>query len=55
LVLESGEGISQVVPVYKGFKLDQAVERIDLGGHDVTNYLKLLMRKNGVYIKSTSE
>ncbi len=55
LVLESGEGVTQVVPVYNGYKLDQAVERIDFGGIDVTNYLKLLMRKNGIYLNSTSE
>lgn len=52
LMLESGEGVTQVVPIYNGYKLDHAVERINLGGEDVTNYLKILLRKNGVHIHS---
>ncbi len=54
-MLESGEGITQVVPVYNGYKLEYAVEKINFGGVDVSNYLKLLLRKNGVYMYSTSE
>jgi centractin len=52
LIVESGEGVTQVVPIYNGYKLDHAVERINLGGEDVTNYLKILLRKNGVHIHS---
>lgn len=55
VVLESGEGITQVVPVYNGYKLDYAVEKIDFGGIDVSNYLKLLLCKNGVKMNSSSE
>lgn len=52
LMVESGEGVTQVVPIYNGYKLDHAVERVNLGGEDVTNYLKILLRKNGVHIHS---
>lgn len=52
LMVESGEGVTQVVPIYDGYKLDHAVERINMGGEDVTNYLKILLRKNGVHIHS---
>ena len=55
LMLESGEGVTQVVPIYNGYKLEHAVERINMGGQDVTNYLKLLLRKNGVFINSQCE
>ena len=55
VVLESGDGVTQVVPVYNGYKLEHAVEKINFGGEDVSNYLKLLLRKNGIYIHSTSE
>jgi len=51
-MVESGEGVTQVVPIYNGYKLDHAVEKINLGGQDVTNYLKILLRKNGVHIHS---
>ena len=55
IVLETGGGVTQVVPIYNGYKLDHAVEKINFGGEDVSNYLKLLLRKNGIYIHSTSE
>ncbi len=37
IVLESGYGITQVVPVYEGYKLDHAVQKINFGGLDVSN------------------
>lgn len=46
-VLDSGDGVTQVVPVYEGYSLPHAFERIDLGGRDVTNHLMQLYRKNG--------
>ena len=55
IALESGEGVTQIVPVYNGYKLDYAVEKVDLGGEDITAYLKILLRKNGVHLKSSSE
>ena len=55
IVLESGEGLTQVVPIYNGYKIENSIEKIKLGGQDVTNYLKLLLKKNGVSINSASE
>ena len=46
-MLDSGDGVTQVVPVYEGYSLPHAFERIDLGGRDVTNHLMQLYRKNG--------
>ncbi|EFC45593.1 hypothetical protein NAEGRDRAFT_32902 [Naegleria gruberi] len=40
LVLESGHGSSHTVPVYEGYALSHATESLDLGGLDVTEYLK---------------
>ena len=55
VVLESGEGVTQVVPIFNGYKLDHAVEKLNFGGEDIASYLKLLLRKNGTYIQSSSE
>ena len=55
IVLESGKGITQIVPITNGYKLDYAVQKINFGGEDVDQYLKLLLKKNGIYLYSSSE
>ena len=36
IVLDIGDGISQVMPVYDGYCLNHAANRIDIGGRDIT-------------------
>lgn len=55
LMLESGEGVTQVVPIYNGYKLDHAVEKINFGGGDVSAQLNVLLRKNGNIISLSNE
>lgn len=39
-VLESGGGVSYVIPVYEGLAISHAIMKMDLGGEDITNYLE---------------
>lgn len=43
VVLESGEGVTHAVPVYEGYSLPAAVCKGDIGGGDVTEYMRDLM------------
>jgi len=54
-VLDCGEGVSHVVPVYEGFALPHAVTRSNVAGHDVTDRLQLLLRRGGCTLQTSSE
>lgn len=56
VVLDSGDGVSHIVPVYEGFALPTLVKRMDIAGRDVTEQLGFnLRRMTGVNLGSSSE
>jgi centractin len=55
VVLDSGDGVTNAVPVYEGFIMPHAVTRIDVAGRDVTEYLQLLLRKAGHNFHTSAE
>ena len=55
VVMDSGDGVTHVVPVYEGFALPHAITRIDIAGRSITNYLQILLRRNGRVFTTSSE
>jgi actin-related protein len=51
IVLEVGEGVSHAVPVYEGFCLNHAVQRLPVGGLDVSKVLMKMLQERGVPVR----
>ena len=55
VVLDAGDGVTHAVPIYEGFAMPHSIMRVDVAGRDVTRYLRLLLRKEGVNFRTTAE
>lgn len=55
VVLDSGDGVTHVVPVYEGYALPHAILRMDVAGRTVTQQLQRLLRRSGHVFHTSSE
>ncbi|GAV01543.1 hypothetical protein RvY_12239 [Ramazzottius varieornatus] len=47
LVLDCGDGVTHAVPIYQGFAIPHSIQRTDIGGRDVTEWMRWLLMKEG--------
>ncbi|MCG3225006.1 MAG: actin family protein [Candidatus Heimdallarchaeota archaeon] len=55
IVIDIGDGVTHIVPIYEGFAISHAIYRADIGGRDITDYLKRLLRQRGYSLTTSAE
>jgi actin-related protein 2 len=55
VVVDSGDGVTHIVPVYEGFALPQSIRRLDVAGRHLTEYLIRLLLLRGYAFNRTAD
>ena len=54
LIVESGHGISTIVPIINGQIYHQSMQKLNLAGVDIINHLKALLMRQGINLTSSA-
>ena len=47
LIVEIGDSITRIVPIYEGYKLDHAIKYLEIGGRTLTRYMEKILGEIG--------
>lgn len=53
--MDSGDGVTHIVPVYDGYTMNKNVTRLDIAGRDITRQLIKLLFLRGYSFNRTSD
>lgn len=55
LVCDSGDGVSHTIPVFEGYSIPHAVEKMEIAGRVLTDYMQKLLLEIGESLTSSAE
>ncbi|OMJ10886.1 Actin-related protein 2-A [Smittium culicis] len=55
VVIDSGDGVTHIIPVYQGYSLPHLTKRLDVAGRHITRYLIKLLQLRGYEFNRTAD
>ena len=55
VAVDSGDGVTHAVPVYEGYGVEHAVQRVNVAGRELTTFLQRLLSERGTRFTSSAE
>jgi actin-related protein len=55
LVCDSGDGVTHTIPVFEGFSIPHAIEKMEIAGRVLTDYMQKLLLGTGESLTSSAE
>ncbi|VDM04795.1 unnamed protein product [Schistocephalus solidus] len=55
ITVDSGYGVTHIVPILDGYCLPHSIIRLELAGHDLTDYLTKILAEGGVNLSTSAE